>query len=79
MWIFAIGGKDHFTHNSVKLVGYAEYNRTLRCVGGATYTIVGTGSPETHLQSRFGGWWLLSAFFRCDTCQVSPTTYCRYG
>ena len=56
MWLLGTGASGHFTHDSIKLVGYAECNRTLRCAGGATYPIVGTGSVEIHLRSGGGGW-----------------------
>ena len=72
MWLLDTGVSGHFPHDSTQLLGCAEYNTTLRCVGSATYPIEGTGSLEIYLQS--GGGWLLSAFLKWDTCQASSTT-----
>ena len=49
-----------------KTYRYAEYNRPLRCAGGATYPIVGTSCLEIHLRSvGVGGYYAPSW---CGAC-----------
>ena len=74
MWLLDTGASGHFTHDSIQLVGYAEYNKTLRCAGGSTYLVVATGFLEIHLRDGDGGGVVLSALLRWDTCQASPPT-----
>ena len=54
MWPLDTGASGHFTHDSTKLVEYAECKRTFRCAGGAMDPIVGTGSLEIHQRSGKG-------------------------
>ena len=56
LWLLDIEATYHFTYDHRLLENYAECSRVLRCAGGNTFPIVGTGTLRLSLRSG-GGWW----------------------
>ena len=54
LWLLDTGATGHFTHDSQLLENYAECSRVLRCAGGNTFPIVGTGTLRLSLRSGEG-------------------------
>ena len=56
LWLLDTGATGHFTHDPRLLeTYYAECSRVLRCAGGNTFPIVGTGTLRLSLRSGEGG------------------------
>ena len=54
LWLLDTGATGHFTHDPRLLENYAECSRVLRCTGGNTFPIVGTGILRLSLRSGEG-------------------------
>ena len=54
LWLLDTGATGHFTHDPRLLESYAECSRVLRCAGGSTLPIVGTGTLRLSLRSGEG-------------------------
>ena len=54
LWLLDTGATGHFTHDPRLLENYAECSRVLRCAGGKTFPIVGTGTLRLSLRSGEG-------------------------
>ena len=54
LWLLDTGATGHFTHDPRLLENYAECSRVLRCAGGNTFPIVGTGTLRLSLRSGEG-------------------------
>ena len=82
LWLLDTGATGHFTHDSQLLENYAECIRVLRCAGGNTFPIVGTGTSS--FPSIWGGG-VLCDVDECCTCSrpfppsSATETYCRCG
>ena len=55
MWLLDTGATGHFTYDPRSLENYGECSRVLRCAGGNTFPIVGTGTFRLSLRSGGGG------------------------
>ena len=53
-WLLDTGATGHFTYDPRLLENYAECSRVLRCAGGNTLPIVGTGTLRLSLRSGEG-------------------------
>ena len=51
LWLLDTGATGHFTYDPRLLEAYAECSRVLRCAGGNTFPIVGTGTLRSSLRS----------------------------
>ena len=51
MWLLDTGATGHFTYDPRLLENYVECSRVLRCAGGNTFPIVGTGTLCLSLRS----------------------------
>ena len=54
LWLLDTGATGHFTHDPRLLENYAECSRVLRCAGGNSFPIVGTGTLRLSLRSGEG-------------------------
>ena len=54
LWLLGRGATGHFTYDSRLLENYTECSRVLRCAGGNTSPIVGTGTLRLSLRSGEG-------------------------
>ena len=54
LWLLDTGATGHFTYDPRLLENYAECSRVLRCAGGNTFPIVGTGTLRLSLRSGEG-------------------------
>ena len=54
LWLLDTGATDRFTHGPRLLENYAECSRVLRCAGGNTFPIVGTGTLRLSRRSGEG-------------------------
>ena len=54
LWLLNSGATGHFTYDPRLLEKYAERSRVLRCAGGHTFPIVGTGTLRISLRSGEG-------------------------
>ena len=54
LWLLDTGATGHFTYDPRLLENYAECSRVLRCAGGNTCPIVGTGTLRLSLRSGEG-------------------------
>ena len=54
-WLVDTEATDHFTYDPRLLENYAESSRVLRCAGGNTFPILGTGTLRISLRSGEGG------------------------
>ena len=54
LWLLDIEATGHFTYDPRLLENYAECSRVLRCAGGNTFPIVGTGTLRISLRSGGG-------------------------
>ena len=54
LWFLDTGATGHFTYDPRLLEIYAECSRVLRCAGGNTFPIVGTGTLRISLRSEEG-------------------------
>ena len=54
LWLLDTRATGHFTYDSRLLENYAECSRVLRCAGGNTFPIVGTGTLRLSLRSGEG-------------------------
>ena len=55
LWLLDTGATGHFTYDPRLLENYTECSRVLRCAGGDTFPIVGTGTLRLSLRSGEGG------------------------
>ena len=53
-WLLDTGATGHFTYDPRLLENYGECSRVLRCAGGNTFLIVGTGTLRLSLRSGKG-------------------------
>ena len=51
LWLLDTGATGHFTYDPRLLENYTECSRVLRCAGGNTFPIVGTGTLRISLRS----------------------------
>ena len=54
LWLLDTGATGHFTYDPRLLENYDECSRVLRCAGGNTFPIVGTGTLRLSLRSAEG-------------------------
>ena len=54
LWLLDTGTTGHFTYDPRLLENYAECSRVLRCAGGSTFPIVGSGTLRLSLRSGQG-------------------------
>ena len=84
LWLLGRGATGHFTYDSRLLENYTECSRVLRCAGGNTSPIVGTGTLRLSLRSGEGAVCVTNVNECCTCSRPFPPssvaeTYCRCG